>query len=86
MTEADKAAAIRDAANELYMSLHLNGNQWTRSTFTKLLGVCDAVIAMVDDGDCMAERAKLLFELGCGIPADNFWRESQHAIDAGLGQ
>ena len=64
-TEADKARAIRDAAGELHISLHLSGNTWNRAQQDYLFKLCNAIIDMIDDGDCIAQREVLMGELGC---------------------
>jgi hypothetical protein len=60
----------------------------------RLLDLCSAVLDIAD-GDVEAQRDSLMFELGCdeyGNPvssegeADRFWRDSAHAINAGLGE
>ena len=64
-TEADKARAIRDAAGELHMSLHLSGNRWNRAQQGYMLKLCNAIIDLIDDGDCLAERERMMDELRC---------------------
>ena len=84
-TDADKARAIQDAAGELARSLKLSNNQWNCPQQDRMIALCNAVIAMIDDGDCMAERDNLVWEHeNTGYAADTFWRDSHHAINAGL--
>jgi hypothetical protein len=47
--------------------------RYTRSAEWALFEVCNAGIALVDDGDFLAQRESLMFELGCdcdGYPDD----------------
>ena len=69
-TEAEKADAIARAADELAMSLHLSGGQYNRAQLDYLLKFCNAVIGMVDDGDCVACREILMDELRCDEDGD----------------
>lgn len=74
-TEAEKAAAVEAAAFALRRSLEKAtkpGHYTTRAMFD-LFDLCNAVIAMIDDGDCMAQRDSLMDELRCdedGNPVD----------------
>jgi hypothetical protein len=47
------------------MSLHLSGGEYNRAQQDCLLKFCNAVIGMIDDGDCMAERAIMMEVLRC---------------------
>ena len=64
-TEADKARAIRNAAGELHISLHLSGGEYHRAQQDYMLKLCNAVIDLIDDGDCLAERERMMGELRC---------------------
>jgi len=95
ITEADKARAIRDAAGELHISLHLSGNTWNRAQQDYLFKLCNAIIDLIDDGDALAERETLMDYLRIDedgnpvrddSPNDTFWRDSFHAINAGMGE
>jgi len=58
-----QAVAVKGAADELAMSLHLSGGQYNRAQLDYLLKFCNAVIGMVDDGDCLTQRDILVEEL-----------------------
>lgn len=72
-TEAEKAAAIEGAAFALRQALTRSNGKWTTRAQFDLLDLCNAVIDMIDDGDCMAEREIMMAELRCdedGNPVD----------------
>lgn len=72
-TEAEKAGAIEHAAYALRQALGRSNGKWTARAQYDLLDLCNAVIALVDDGDCMAQRESLMDELRCdedGNPVD----------------
>ena len=60
-----QALAVKEAAAGLHMSLHLSGGKYNPAQMDYLLRFCNAVIGMVDDGDCMAQRNILMEELRC---------------------
>ena len=72
-TEAEKAAAVEGAAFALRQALTRSNGKWTTRAQYDLFVLCNAVIALVDDGDCMAQRESLMDELRCdeaGNPVD----------------
>ncbi len=57
--------------------------------------LCNAIIDLIDDGDALAERETLMDYLRIDedgnpvrddSPNDTFWRDSFHAINAGMGE
>lgn len=71
-----QARSVAIAAAELAMSLQLSGGQYNRAQLDYLLKFCNAVIGIVDDGDCMACREILMDELRCD--------EDGNAVDENL--
>ena len=72
-TEAEKAAAVEGAAFALRQSLTRSNGKYTTSAQFNLFDLCNAIIALIDDGDCMAQRESLMDELRCdenGNPVD----------------
>ena len=72
-TETEKAAAVEGAAFALRQSLTRSNGKYTTSAQFNLFDLCNAVIALIDDGDCMAQRESLMDELRCdehGNPVD----------------
>lgn len=72
-TEAEKAAAVEGAAFALRQSLTRSNGKYTTSAQFNLFDLCNAIIALIDDGDCMAQRDSLMDELRCdegGNPVD----------------
>lgn len=72
-TEAEKAAAIEHAAYALRQALGRSNGKWTTRAQYDLLDLCNAVIDLIDDGDCMAQRESLMDDLRCdedGNPVD----------------
>lgn len=66
-TEAEKAAAIEGAAALLTKRLRMARPPGFYSVNAQyaLLDLCNAVIDMIDDGDCLAQREVLMDELRC---------------------
>lgn len=86
------ARKLAQAANELADILERNG-RWSIASEWAGLELCNAGIAMFDDGDFMVQREVFATELGVdeeGYPdgeprdPDQFWRDSIHAINGGL--
>lgn len=57
--------------------------------------LCNAIIDLIEDGDALAERETLMDYLRIDedgnpvrddSPNDTFWRDSFHAINAGMGE
>lgn len=72
-TEAEKAAAVEGAAFALRQALTRSNGAYSSRAMFDLFDLCNAVIALVDDGDCMAQRDSLMDELRCdegGNPVD----------------
>lgn len=69
----NEAFAVREAANHLFNALAHSDGAYTTTAMHRLLDLCNAVIGMVDDGDCLAQRDTLMWELSCdehGNPVD----------------
>lgn len=64
-TDADKARAIANVATRLQERLILSEGRWTTGAQYSLLHLCNAVIDLIDDGDCVREREILMDELRC---------------------
>lgn len=64
-TDADKARAIANVATALQERLILSEGRWTTGAQYSLLHLCNAVIDLIDDGDCVREREVLMDELRC---------------------
>ena len=64
-TDAEKAGLIEAAARELRLSLGLYGGGYTPRARHDLLKLCNAIIDLIDDGDCLAERERMMDELRC---------------------
>ena len=69
-TDAEKAANIECAARELRMELGRAGGIYGYRANHRLLELCNAVISLIDDGDCMACREILMEELRCDKDGD----------------
>lgn len=80
-TEREQIAAAKDvayardmiAALEDFAAERQRNPRYTRKAEWALFNACNAWIGLVDDGDTMAQRDVLMFELGCdeyGYPAD----------------
>ena len=59
------AFAVMQAATALNAALEGSGGLYSTSSMHRLLDLCNAMIGLVDDGDCMAQRETLMWELGC---------------------
>lgn len=73
-TEAEKADAIARDAADLAIELRRTGGVYGYRANHRLLELCNAVISLIDDGDCVACREILMEELNCdkdGDPDDN---------------
>ena len=73
-TDAEKADAIARDAADLAIELRRTGGAYGYRTNHRLLELCNAVISLIEDGDCMACREILMEELRCdkgGDPDDN---------------
>lgn len=71
-TDAEKADAIARDAADLAAQLRRTNGEYNQRAYFRLLELCNSVIALVDDGDCMTCREHTMFELGCdedGNPA-----------------
>lgn len=64
-TEADQATAIAVAASRLHGRLTASGGKWNERAQYALFDLCNAVIDLIDDGDCLAQREILMDELRC---------------------
>ena len=67
------ASTVKTAANDLHMSLHLSGGRYNPAQMDYLLRLCNAMIGLIDDGDCISQRDSLMDELSCdedGNPID----------------
>lgn len=64
-TDAEKASAIAAAAFQLYDRLTYSGGTYTERAQYRLLDLCNAVIDLIDDGDCLEQRGILMDELHC---------------------
>ena len=64
-TDAEKARAIAAAAFHLYDRLSASGGVYNERAQYRLLDLCNAVIDLIDDGDCAREREVLMDELRC---------------------
>ena len=65
LTDSEKARAIAVAAFRLHDRLESSGNTYTTSAQHRLLELCNAVIDLIDDGDCLTQREILMDELRC---------------------
>jgi hypothetical protein len=73
MTDADKARAVSEQAERLAKALERG--KWGQSAQYALLYLCNDIIALIDDGDAMAQRDTLMHELQCdeeGQPVDEY--------------
>lgn len=95
-SDTQKAHAIAVAAFRLHERLTASGGVYTERAQYRLLDLCNAVIDLIDDGDCLTQRENLMWELRCdeyGNPVppdesnidDSFWRESAYALERGMG-
>lgn len=69
----NEAFAVMQAATSLNAALERSGGLYSTAAMHRLLDLCNAVIGMVDDGDCLAQRDTLMWELSCdehGNPVD----------------
>lgn len=64
-TDTEKAHAIAVAAFRLHERLTANGGTYTERAQYRLLDLCNAVIDLIDDGDCLQQREILMDELRC---------------------
>lgn len=64
-TDAEKAHAIAVAAFRLHERLTANDGKWNTRSEYRLLDLCNAVIDLIDDGDCLEQRGILMDELHC---------------------
>ena len=69
-TDAEKAVSIQIAATALAAQLKRDNGSYGYHTNHRLLELCNAVISLIEDGDCMACRECLMFELGCDEDGD----------------
>lgn len=69
-TDAEKADAIARDAADLAIELRRTGGVYGYRANHRLLELCNAVISLIDDGDCMACRENTMFELGCDEDGD----------------
>ena len=69
-TDAEKARQIAVAALALEEQLCVNKGIYGYRANHRLLELCNAVISLIDDGDCMVCRECLMFELGCDEDGD----------------
>lgn len=69
-TEAEMAHAIAVAAFRLHERLTATGGKWTERAQYRLLDLCNTVIALIDDGDCMIQRGILMEDLRCDEAGD----------------
>lgn len=87
---------VLQASLDLYRQLTTSGGEYREREQYRLFKLCNAMIDMIDDGDCLACRDILMDELRIdedGNPVrsedydcDQFWRDSQYAIDRGMGE
>lgn len=61
----NEAFAVMQAATALNAALERSGGLYSTAAMHRLLDLCNAMIGLVDDGDCMAQRDSLMWELGC---------------------
>lgn len=69
------ALGVRRAAEALHGALGRSGGRYSTRASHALLQFCSATIALIDDGDCRAQRDSLMDELCCderGDPCDAF--------------
>lgn len=72
-TDSAKAAKLAAIAAQLSHRLKASGDKYTTRAQIDLFDLCNAVIDLIDDGDCMAQRESLMDELRCdedGNPVD----------------
>ena len=69
-TDAEKADAISRDAADLAIELRRTGGVYGYRVNHRLLELCNAVISLIEDGDCMVCRECLMFELGCDEDGD----------------
>ena len=64
-TDAEKAHAVAVAAFRLHKRLTATGGTYTERAQYRLLHLCNALIDLIDDGDCLTQREILMDELRC---------------------
>ena len=69
-TDAEKADAIARDASDLAIELRRTGGVYGYRANHRLLELCNAVISLIDDGDCVACREILMDELRCDEDGD----------------
>ncbi len=69
-TDAEKADLISAAAAELARQLHRDNGVYGDRANHRLLELCNAVISLIDDGDCVACREILMEEMRCDKDGD----------------
>lgn len=57
------ARAVAITANTLADYLAGNGAEWTEGAQYRLFRLCNAIIDLIDDGDCMAQREIIMDDL-----------------------
>ena len=65
MTDATQARLVADAALMLAKRLDATGGTYDRRAQRNLFDLCNAVIGLIDDGDCLGQRDDLMDELRC---------------------
>jgi hypothetical protein len=68
-----KAYLVKFEADRLHKRLEQSNGRFDTLQSYALLDLCNAVIGLIDDGDCMAQRDSLMDELSCderGNPVD----------------
>lgn len=61
----NEAFAVMQAATVLNDALERSGGQYSTAALYAQLDLCNAIIGMMDDGDALATRDNLMFELNC---------------------
>ena len=64
-TQAERAHAVARAATDLATQLELGGGKYGYRANHRLLELCNTIIDLIDDGDAMAQRDSLMWELRC---------------------